>query len=122
MCVCLGGHTSEILRLMESLSAAYTPRHYVIADTDTMSEEKIVTFESSKKLSDSESQQVHVSRVCVCVSGYGRGLSQSFLTPVYPACNRQVVTTKTASSHCKCSQCYCSGESAVCVGLSSRRC
>ncbi|XP_031163654.1 UDP-N-acetylglucosamine transferase subunit ALG14 homolog isoform X1 [Sander lucioperca] len=51
-----GGHTTEILRLMESLSAAYSPRHYVIADTDTMSEEKICTFESSKQRLDSESQ------------------------------------------------------------------
>ncbi|XP_068604190.1 UDP-N-acetylglucosamine transferase subunit ALG14 [Brachionichthys hirsutus] len=44
-----GGHTSEILRLMECFSAAYTPRHYVIADTDRISEEKICTFESSKQ-------------------------------------------------------------------------
>ncbi|XP_053198493.1 UDP-N-acetylglucosamine transferase subunit ALG14 homolog [Scomber japonicus] len=51
-----GGHTTEILRLMESLSAVYTPRHYVIADTDKMSEEKICSFESSKQHSDSESQ------------------------------------------------------------------
>ncbi|XP_054478824.1 UDP-N-acetylglucosamine transferase subunit ALG14 homolog [Anoplopoma fimbria] len=50
-----GGHTTEILRLIECLSEAYTPRHYVIADTDRMSEEKICTFESSKH-SDSESQ------------------------------------------------------------------
>lgn len=49
-----GGHTSEILRLMECLSAAYTPRHYVIADTDRMSEEKICTFESSKQLGESQ--------------------------------------------------------------------
>ncbi|XP_044196416.1 UDP-N-acetylglucosamine transferase subunit ALG14 homolog [Thunnus albacares] len=51
-----GGHTTEILRLMESLSAAYTPRHYVIAETDRMSEEKICTFENSKQHSDSKSQ------------------------------------------------------------------
>ncbi|XP_038579575.1 UDP-N-acetylglucosamine transferase subunit ALG14 homolog isoform X1 [Micropterus salmoides] len=51
-----GGHTTEILRLMECLSAVYTPRHYVIADTDMMSEEKISTFESSKRHSDSEPQ------------------------------------------------------------------
>lgn len=38
------------------MSAAYTPRHYVIADTDRMSEEKICTFESLKQ-SDS---QVHM--------------------------------------------------------------
>ncbi|XP_054878757.1 UDP-N-acetylglucosamine transferase subunit ALG14 homolog isoform X1 [Poeciliopsis prolifica] len=51
-----GGHTTEIMRLMESLSAAYTPRHYVIADTDKMSEEKIVAFESSKPKSDADVQ------------------------------------------------------------------
>ncbi|XP_031731867.1 UDP-N-acetylglucosamine transferase subunit ALG14 [Anarrhichthys ocellatus] len=51
-----GGHTTEVLRLMECLSAAYTPRHYVIADTDSMSEEKICTFENSKQHSDSEAQ------------------------------------------------------------------
>ncbi|XP_062235299.1 UDP-N-acetylglucosamine transferase subunit ALG14 homolog [Platichthys flesus] len=51
-----GGHTTEILRLMESLSAAYRPRHYVIADTDHMSEEKICSFESSTQHSDSGSQ------------------------------------------------------------------
>ncbi|XP_068160172.1 UDP-N-acetylglucosamine transferase subunit ALG14 isoform X2 [Antennarius striatus] len=44
-----GGHTSEILRLMECLSAAYTPRHYVIAETDRMSEEKICVFERSRQ-------------------------------------------------------------------------
>ncbi|XP_056439863.1 UDP-N-acetylglucosamine transferase subunit ALG14 homolog [Gadus chalcogrammus] len=44
-----GGHTTEILRLMESLSPSYKPRHYVIADTDRMSEEKIRAFESVKE-------------------------------------------------------------------------
>uniref|UniRef100_A0A3P9NFC3 UDP-N-acetylglucosamine transferase subunit ALG14 n=2 Tax=Poecilia reticulata TaxID=8081 RepID=A0A3P9NFC3_POERE len=51
-----GGHTTEILRLMDSLSAAYTPRHYVIADTDKMSEEKIVSFERCKPESHSDVQ------------------------------------------------------------------
>uniref|UniRef100_A0A3B1KET0 UDP-N-acetylglucosamine transferase subunit ALG14 n=1 Tax=Astyanax mexicanus TaxID=7994 RepID=A0A3B1KET0_ASTMX len=45
-----GGHTTEIIRLMGSLSQAYSPRHYVIADTDKMSEDKIRTFEASKVL------------------------------------------------------------------------
>ncbi|XP_041133354.1 UDP-N-acetylglucosamine transferase subunit ALG14 homolog isoform X2 [Polyodon spathula] len=44
-----GGHTTEILRLMESLSRSYSPRHYVIADTDKMSEDKIRTLENSQK-------------------------------------------------------------------------
>ncbi|XP_053716340.1 UDP-N-acetylglucosamine transferase subunit ALG14 homolog [Synchiropus splendidus] len=51
-----GGHTSEILRLVESLTAAYSPRHYVIADTDMMSEEKINSFENTKQKPDSTSQ------------------------------------------------------------------
>ncbi|XP_009211599.2 UDP-N-acetylglucosamine transferase subunit ALG14 homolog isoform X1 [Papio anubis] len=40
-----GGHTTEILRLLGSLSSAYSPRHYVIADTDEMSANKINSFE-----------------------------------------------------------------------------
>ncbi|KAK6484207.1 UDP-N-acetylglucosamine transferase subunit ALG14-like protein [Huso huso] len=47
-----GGHTTEILRLMESLSRSYSPRHYVIADTDKMSEDKIRTLENSHKEKD----------------------------------------------------------------------
>uniref|UniRef100_A0A4W5LPC7 UDP-N-acetylglucosamine transferase subunit ALG14 n=1 Tax=Hucho hucho TaxID=62062 RepID=A0A4W5LPC7_9TELE len=51
-----GGHTTEILRLMESLSQSYSPRHYIIADTDKMSEDKIRTFENSKKDTGSKGQ------------------------------------------------------------------
>lgn len=41
---------------MGSLSAIYTPRHYVIADTDRISEDKICAFEASRQSSKS---QVH---------------------------------------------------------------
>lgn len=51
-----GGHTTEILRLLGSLSRSYTPRHYVIADTDKMSEEKIRTLEASKENNSNQSQ------------------------------------------------------------------
>uniref|UniRef100_A0A8C8ZFC6 UDP-N-acetylglucosamine transferase subunit ALG14 n=1 Tax=Prolemur simus TaxID=1328070 RepID=A0A8C8ZFC6_PROSS len=40
-----GGHTTEILRLLGSLSNAYSPRHYIVADTDEMSANKINSFE-----------------------------------------------------------------------------
>ncbi|XP_077308985.1 UDP-N-acetylglucosamine transferase subunit ALG14 isoform X2 [Lithobates pipiens] len=43
-----GGHTTEILRLLNSLSTSYSPIHYVLADTDKMSEDKIRSFESAK--------------------------------------------------------------------------
>ena len=48
----LGGHTTEILRLTGALSLKYSPRCYVVANTDNMSETKIASFESSRK--DSE--------------------------------------------------------------------
>lgn len=51
-----GGHTTEVIRLMGSLSQFYTPRHYVIADTDKMSEEKIRTFEASKEKNSTQAQ------------------------------------------------------------------
>ncbi|KAJ3611055.1 hypothetical protein NHX12_021071 [Muraenolepis orangiensis] len=51
-----GGHTTEVLRLMQSLSPCYQPRHYVLADTDRMSEEKIRAFESSKENADAASK------------------------------------------------------------------
>lgn len=47
-----GGHTTEIIRLMGGLSQFYNPRHYVIADTDQMSEEKIRAFEAERKKTD----------------------------------------------------------------------
>ncbi|KAJ7332480.1 hypothetical protein JRQ81_014660 [Phrynocephalus forsythii] len=43
-----GGHTTEILRLLGSLSQKYSPRHYVLADSDKMSEEKICSFEKKR--------------------------------------------------------------------------
>lgn len=53
---CTGGHTTEIIRLMGSLSQSYSPRHYVIADTDKMSEDKIRTFEAIKEKSGYQAQ------------------------------------------------------------------
>ncbi|XP_028666947.1 UDP-N-acetylglucosamine transferase subunit ALG14 homolog isoform X1 [Erpetoichthys calabaricus] len=51
-----GGHTTEILRLMESLSPCYNPRHYVIAETDTMSKDKICCLEVSRKYKYAEQE------------------------------------------------------------------
>lgn len=51
-----GGHTTEVIRLMGSLSPSYNPRHYVIADTDKMSEDKIRTFEADQEKSGLPSQ------------------------------------------------------------------
>ncbi|XP_078018910.1 UDP-N-acetylglucosamine transferase subunit ALG14 isoform X2 [Epinephelus lanceolatus] len=76
-----GGHTTEVLRLMECLSAAYTPRHYVIADSDRMSEEKICTFERSRQHSDSESQ------FTICWIPRSREVHQSWSSSVISTLN-----------------------------------
>ncbi|XP_073427493.1 UDP-N-acetylglucosamine transferase subunit ALG14 isoform X2 [Dendrobates tinctorius] len=49
-----GGHTTEILRLLSVLSTSYYPIHYVLAETDKMSEEKIHSFETSKEKTSTE--------------------------------------------------------------------
>ena len=48
MCFILGGHTSEILRLVQHLGPHYHPRYYVMANTDKMSEDKVVKLEAEK--------------------------------------------------------------------------
>ncbi|XP_029004319.1 UDP-N-acetylglucosamine transferase subunit ALG14 homolog [Betta splendens] len=76
-----GGHTTEILRLMECLSSAYTPRHYVIADSDKMSEEKICTFESSRNQLDSKTQ------FTICRIPRSREVHQSWSSTVVSTLN-----------------------------------
>ncbi|XP_068022370.1 UDP-N-acetylglucosamine transferase subunit ALG14 isoform X3 [Melanerpes formicivorus] len=51
-----GGHTTEILRLLSCLSESYSPRHYVFADSDKMSEAKICSFEQKRAETFSNSQ------------------------------------------------------------------
>lgn len=49
-----------MLRLMGSLSSCYQPRIYIVAETDKMSEDKINSFEKSKKKEDEDKSGVHV--------------------------------------------------------------
>ncbi|NWS65940.1 ALG14 transferase, partial [Crotophaga sulcirostris] len=51
-----GGHTTEILRLLSCLSESYSPRHYIFADSDNMSEAKIRSFEQKRSETFSNSQ------------------------------------------------------------------
>ena len=48
LCFLKGGHTTEMMRLLGSLSSYYQPRIYIVAETDKMSVEKITTFEQEK--------------------------------------------------------------------------
>ena len=65
-----GGHTAELLQLLASATVGpssqsssnvtFTPRHYIVAATDTMSQDKIESFE--KTLSDKLSEQAPSAR------------------------------------------------------------
>ncbi|XP_055962566.1 UDP-N-acetylglucosamine transferase subunit ALG14 homolog [Sorex fumeus] len=75
-----GGHTTEILRLLGSLSDAYSPRHYVIADTDKMSIQKINEFEQNRANEDPSTRSPkyyvhHIPR--------SREVQQSWLSSVF---------------------------------------
>ncbi|XP_052587347.1 UDP-N-acetylglucosamine transferase subunit ALG14 homolog [Peromyscus californicus insignis] len=75
-----GGHTTEILRLVGSLSRAYSPRHYVIAESDEMSASKIHAFERSRAERDSTTEypQHHLHRI-----PRSREVRQSWLSSVF---------------------------------------
>lgn len=42
----LGGHTTEMMRIMKGLSSKYQPRIYVVAETDQISLNKVQKFET----------------------------------------------------------------------------
>jgi len=43
-----GGHTMEMLQMLSLVPAQYELRHYVVAETDTMSAKKAAAFEGSR--------------------------------------------------------------------------
>ncbi|XP_074088136.1 UDP-N-acetylglucosamine transferase subunit ALG14-like [Macrotis lagotis] len=79
-----GGHTTEILRLLGSLSKGYNPRHYVLADTDKMSATKINLFEAKRAERDSESWYKihHIPRSREVQQSW----SSSLFTTLYAVC------------------------------------
>lgn len=75
-----GGHTAEMLRLLGHLSSAYRPRHYVIADSDEFSAQKIHSFEQSRAAGDPSTTrpEYHVHRI-----PRSREVRQSWLSTVF---------------------------------------
>ncbi|XP_022087890.1 UDP-N-acetylglucosamine transferase subunit ALG14 homolog [Acanthaster planci] len=71
-----GGHTTEILRLLGSLSDAYSPRVYILANTDKMSEEKIREYEAGRQ-KDGRNSEFSLERI-----PRSREVRQSYLTSV----------------------------------------
>ena len=45
---CTGGHTAEMVRLVKSLGKQYTPRTYVVAETDKLSADKVTKLEEDR--------------------------------------------------------------------------
>ncbi|XP_032159037.1 UDP-N-acetylglucosamine transferase subunit ALG14 homolog isoform X1 [Mustela erminea] len=72
-----GGHTTEILRLLENLSNAYSPRHYIIADTDEMSAHKIHSFEQNRADTTIMLSEYYIHRI-----PRSREVQQSWLSTV----------------------------------------
>ncbi|KAH7728036.1 UDP-N-acetylglucosamine transferase subunit ALG14 [Aphelenchoides avenae] len=68
-----GGHTTEMLKLMDSLGPQYSPRFFVIANTDVMSEKKVLAFEQSKEKGHFEIVRIPRSRE----------VGQSYVTSVW---------------------------------------
>ncbi|KAK3586339.1 hypothetical protein CHS0354_038318 [Potamilus streckersoni] len=71
-----GGHTKEILSLVSSFGSHYSPRYYIVANTDKMSRQKIEALEAKEiKLSNREEYSIHtIPR--------SREVSQSWFTTV----------------------------------------
>ncbi|KAK2554951.1 UDP-N-acetylglucosamine transferase subunit ALG14-like protein [Acropora cervicornis] len=75
-----GGHTTEMMRLVGSLSPYYKPRIYVLAESDRMSAEKIVNFEKIK--TDRSSSEFKILRI-----PRSREVHQSWLSTILTTLN-----------------------------------
>ncbi|XP_023365604.1 UDP-N-acetylglucosamine transferase subunit ALG14 homolog [Otolemur garnettii] len=84
-----GGHTTEILRLLEYLSSAYSPRHYVIADTDKMSTNKINGFElyQAERKPSNRATEYYIHRI-----PRSREVRQSWLSAVFTTLRSMLVS------------------------------
>ncbi|KAJ7386447.1 UDP-N-acetylglucosamine transferase subunit [Desmophyllum pertusum] len=80
-----GGHTTEMIRLLGSLSSYYHPRIYVVAETDKMSAEKITSFERNKEEKDKESSEFKILRI-----PRSREVRQSWLSTIFTTLNALV--------------------------------
>nr|XP_006822049.1 PREDICTED: UDP-N-acetylglucosamine transferase subunit ALG14 homolog [Saccoglossus kowalevskii] len=72
-----GGHTTEMLRLLSGMSNMYSPRVYIIADTDKMSQEKVFRFEQEKN--SKEGKEILCNGPGTCIPLCAAGLTMTFL-------------------------------------------
>lgn len=79
-----GGHTTEILRVTEVLRSSYSPRSYIVAQTDKMSETKINAMEKNRAHSDFNYKISFIPR--------SREVQQSWLSSVVSTIYSCVIT------------------------------
>lgn len=63
----VGGHTKEMLSLLSGLGPQYRPRCYVIAKTDTMSQQKVEMFEKQRQTVEGI-KSAEVSHKCILIN------------------------------------------------------
>uniref|UniRef100_A0A2C9LBD8 UDP-N-acetylglucosamine transferase subunit ALG14 n=1 Tax=Biomphalaria glabrata TaxID=6526 RepID=A0A2C9LBD8_BIOGL len=71
-----GGHTTEILSLVKAMGSNYSPRYYVLAETDTTSENKVKECEKLKE------KLGHSSQYEIFYIPRSREVKQSYLTSI----------------------------------------
>ncbi|RKP08726.1 oligosaccharide biosynthesis protein Alg14 like-domain-containing protein [Thamnocephalis sphaerospora] len=75
-----GGHTSEMLALLESMDATrYSPRIYLVTQGDTLSEERTRVWEGQRGQQDGDHARIML-RFVICQLPRARNVGQSFLT------------------------------------------
>ena len=75
-----GGHTAELLQLLQTLSDHYNPRHYIVATTDTLSQHRIEMFEETRNV------DITISKI-----PRAREVGQSYLTSLLTTMFSQLV-------------------------------
>nr|XP_022317732.1 UDP-N-acetylglucosamine transferase subunit ALG14 homolog [Crassostrea virginica] len=73
-----GGHTKEMLSLLSGLGPQYRPRCYVIAKTDTMSQQKVEMFEKQRQTVEG----IKSAEYSVSLIPRSREVAQSWLSSI----------------------------------------
>jgi len=77
MAICgSGGHTTEMIRLINHLPSKFHPINYIVADTDNLSVKKIKDFEELRGSKPTSDYNIHIISRC-------REVSQSWLSTIF---------------------------------------
>uniref|UniRef100_A0A0X3PQ45 UDP-N-acetylglucosamine transferase subunit ALG14 n=1 Tax=Schistocephalus solidus TaxID=70667 RepID=A0A0X3PQ45_SCHSO len=90
-----GGHTAELLSFAGGLSAAYSPRVYVIAKTDQISEKKARCVEAERTKSARQPADFFVETL-----PRAREVGQSYVTSVFTTLIALLASIRVVLKHC----------------------